>query len=99
MLNPTMFKIETKEPTDTNVIVADYLETDTGLTFEFDLKEFMKPKEERIPIAITNAEEKVEAGFTPDSAWGEKIQQQTEERIRQVIVMTMKAKFGGYDEE
>lgn len=99
MVNPTMFKITADEPSDTTVIVADYLEDNTGLTFDFDVEEFLRPREERIPAAITNAEEKVEAGFEPDSAWGEKFQLQTEERIRKVIQNCMKAKFGGFDED
>jgi hypothetical protein len=99
MVNPTMFKITADEPSDTTVIVADYLEDDTGLTFDFDVEEFLRPREERIPATISNAEEKVEAGFEPDSAWGEKFQQQTEERIRKVIQSCMKAKFGGFDED
>jgi hypothetical protein len=99
MVNPALFKITTLEPSDTSVIIADYLEDDTGLTFNFDVDDFLKPKEERIPLTISNSEEKVEAGFEPDSAWGEKFQKQTDDRIRKVIQSCMKAKFGGFDED
>jgi hypothetical protein len=63
MVNPSLFKITADEPSDTSSIVADYLEGDTGLTFAFDVADFLKPREERIPASITSAEEKVEAGF------------------------------------
>ncbi len=97
MTNPQMFKIDLTEPTDTNTITAEYLDDKTGLKFNFDLDEFLKPREERTIATITSTVDKIDAGFEPDSAWGVKFQGEVDAKIRSRMNDYMKAKFGMND--
>lgn len=98
MMNPQMFKISLTEPTDTNTITAEYLDDKTGLKFDFNIDEFLKPKEERTIASITSAVDKVDAGFEPDSAWGVKFQNEVDAKIRARMAEYMRAKFGMNDD-
>lgn len=98
MTNPQMFKIELTEPTDTNTITAEYLDDKSGLKFNFDIDEFLKPKEERTIASITSPVDKIDAGFEPDSAWGVRFQSEVDAKIRNRMNAYMKAKFGMNDD-
>ncbi len=66
----------------------------SSIWFEFDQDEYVKPQ----PLVITNViettEAKIEAGFKPDSAWGQKIQDEVEERIAEAHRAYMRCKYG-----
>lgn len=98
MTNPSMFKINVTETTDTSTIVARYLEDKSGLEFDFNLEEFLRPKEERVILTVANQEDKVEYGFEPDSAWGVKFQEEVDAKIQNRMKAYMRSKFGMNDD-
>lgn len=98
MMNPQMFKIALTEPTDTNTIAAEYLEDNSGVRFEFNMEEFIKPKEERTVVTIASPIDKIDAGFEPDSAWGVKFQGEVDELIKAKMKQYMRAKYGMNDD-
>lgn len=92
---PWIFGLENvSDCVEANTFDAEYLDDRTGLQFDFDAEEFLKPKE-KAPIAtIATREDKIEAGFKPDSAWGVKFQSEIDAKIQARINAYMKSKFG-----
>lgn len=93
MMNPAMFKIAITEPTDTNTLVAEYLDDMSGLTFDFNMEEFVKPREERTIATISSPIDKIDAGFEPDSAWGVAFQEKVDILIQERIDAYFRAKL------
>ena len=98
MTNPKMFKIDVTEPTDTSTIVINYLEDKTGLEFDFNIDEFLKPKEERVVATVSTPQDKTDFGFEPDSAWGVKFQETVDKKIQARMREYMRSKFGMDDD-
>jgi hypothetical protein len=90
---PELFKLTHPEPVSSFPIDAE-LNDDGMLEFDFDTEEFIKP---RATLAETRKikclEDKVAAGFAPDSAWGMKLQMEMDEKIEHEIIATMKRKY------
>lgn len=94
MTNPNMFKIDNVEPTDTSTIVVNYLTDKSGMEFDFNLEEFVRPKEDRVIAVISSNVDKIDYGFVPDSAWGVKFQEEVDVKIKERMKLYMQAKFG-----
>lgn len=94
-VEPSVFKLDKlDEPLDASPISAQYFEN--GLTFEFDKEEFLKPKQKIIAKIVSKAD-KVENGFEPNSAFGEKFQHEMDKAIKNRIDAYMRAKYGAID--
>jgi hypothetical protein len=91
---PEVFKLDCTETISPFPIDAEYV--DGALEFYFDTEEFLKPRSAITETKkITSTEDKIAAGFKPDTAWGVKIQSDIDERIEKTIFESMKRKFGG----
>lgn len=89
---PEQLKIIPKEQVAAFRMEAEYVED--GMEFVFDQEEFFKPRATASETKkIATVEEKIAAGFKPDTAWGLKLQTEVDEKIDALITSSMKKKF------
>lgn len=92
-IDPTRFKIIFNEPTDASTFFAEYLVDQMGLTFDFNLDTFARPREEQRPPAnISSPEEKQIYGFELDSDWGVPLTHQVSDTIKTKMKQYLDAK-------
>lgn len=93
LLPAEKLKIDTTDPVDLYSIEATYVPGEHAMAFAFDVEEFLKPRAPKLRV-IETKEQKVDAGFIPDSAWGEKFQAETDELMEARIRESMRQFYG-----
>ena len=88
--------IQVNEDENIKAVRQDILLSEDGnmMTFEFDIEEFLKPKPLGMTRIVETREDKIEAGFKPDSDWGQSLDATVDELIMQKRMAYFSRKFG-----